>query len=304
MMRGQQHWISALIGVLVLSATTFGAEVDRLPATLLLSRASLRSPAVTCGLWNNSDTIKSYYSQIVAGERYATYLNPQRCVSSPQFPFEIRNVDLSLFTFTGANWPVEVAVEIWSAKGGDSCAGPGALLYTETRSLDKATYGVPYIGSVVLGQSVCVSGPFFVSIRFTGGSISPYPSVMFDSRMPADSCTNWGYGPTTFWDKWNYFWSGSIPGNLVIWVDGETGSSTCAATACCVVSTGNIDCDPSESVDISDLSRLIDYLYISFSPLCCAAEANTDGAPGIDISDLSRLIDNLFVSFQPLSQCQ
>ena len=101
MTHGQHQRISALIGILALSASVFGAEVDRLPSMQRLSRESLRGPAAFCSMWNNSDTIKTYYSHIVAGERYATYLNPQRCASSPQFPFEIRNVDLSLFTFAG-----------------------------------------------------------------------------------------------------------------------------------------------------------------------------------------------------------
>lgn len=74
-------------------------------------------------------------------------------------------------------------------------------------------------------------------------------------------------------------------------------------SACCVGSTGNIDCDPSDGIDISDLSTLIDYLYITFTPLCCPNEGNTDGQPGIDISDLSALIDYLYVSFTLPAQC-
>jgi hypothetical protein len=67
--------------------------------------------------------------------------------------------------------------------------------------------------------------------------------------------------------------------------------------------TGNVDCDGSDGVDISDLSALIDYLYISFTPLCCEEEANTDGQPGIDIADLSALIDYLYISFTPPVVC-
>lgn len=74
--------------------------------------------------------------------------------------------------------------------------------------------------------------------------------------------------------------------------------------ACCPTTTGNIDCDPDQAVDISDLTALIDYLYISFSPLCCDKAANTDGQPGVDISDLTRLIDFLYISFTPLAPCQ
>ncbi|MBI5266442.1 MAG: thrombospondin type 3 repeat-containing protein [candidate division Zixibacteria bacterium] len=73
--------------------------------------------------------------------------------------------------------------------------------------------------------------------------------------------------------------------------------------SCCVGITGNVDCDPAQGTDISDLSALIDNLFITFTPLCCPEEANTDGQPGTDISDLSALIDYLFITFTPLAVC-
>jgi hypothetical protein len=57
-------------------------------------------------------------------------------------------------------------------------------------------------------------------------------------------------------------------------------------------------------MDISDYSRLIDYLYVSFDPLCCFEEANVDGAGNIDISDLSRLEDYLWGSGTLPEPCQ
>jgi hypothetical protein len=77
-----------------------------------------------------------------------------------------------------------------------------------------------------------------------------------------------------------------------------------APQGCCIGTTGNIDCDPGDGVDISDLSALIDNLYISLAPLCCVEEANVDGQPGIDISDLSALIDYLYINFTPPAPCQ
>lgn len=74
---------------------------------------------------------------------------------------------------------------------------------------------------------------------------------------------------------------------------------------CCVGQTGNVDCDPGNGVDISDLSALIDNLYISFTPLCCPKSANVDGdmGGGVDISDLSALIDYLYISFTLPATC-
>lgn len=77
-----------------------------------------------------------------------------------------------------------------------------------------------------------------------------------------------------------------------------------AQSGCCTV-RGNVDCDPGGGVDIADLSRLIDYMLISFDPLCCPDAGNVDGSIDgiIDISDLSRLIDFMLISFEPLEPC-
>jgi hypothetical protein len=82
------------------------------------------------------------------------------------------------------------------------------------------------------------------------------------------------------------------------------GKSCSSLPCCCKGITGNVDCDPADGVDISDLAALIDNLYISFTPLCCDKEANTDGQPGTDIADLSALIDYLYISFTPTAVCQ
>jgi len=74
---------------------------------------------------------------------------------------------------------------------------------------------------------------------------------------------------------------------------------------CCVGPTGNVDMDPANGVDISDLTALVDYLYVSFTPLVCPEEANCDGdlLGGVDISDLTWLVDYLYVSFTPVAHC-
>ena len=53
------------------------------------------------------------------------------------------------------------------------------------------------------------------------------------------------------------------------------------------------------------LTRLIDYLLISYTPPVCIEEAHIDGNPldNVDLSDFTRLIDYLFISFAPLPSC-
>ncbi len=75
--------------------------------------------------------------------------------------------------------------------------------------------------------------------------------------------------------------------------------------SCCMNKTGNIDGDPLDQVDISDLTRMIDFLFINMTPLACIDEANIDGDPNgmIDIGDLTLLIDHLFISGNRLPEC-
>jgi hypothetical protein len=72
----------------------------------------------------------------------------------------------------------------------------------------------------------------------------------------------------------------------------------------CIGSTGNIDCAPDDSVTMSDLTVLIDYLFVSLSPLCCEAEAYLDDMAEVSMGDLTVLVDHLFITFEPLPTCQ
>jgi hypothetical protein len=73
---------------------------------------------------------------------------------------------------------------------------------------------------------------------------------------------------------------------------------------CGIGRAGNTDCDPLDQVDIADLTRLLDYLFVSRAPLCCLGEGNCDGAGSIDIADLTRLIDYLFINGASLAPCR
>ncbi|MBU0983639.1 MAG: hypothetical protein KKA42_07200 [candidate division Zixibacteria bacterium] len=85
---------------------------------------------------------------------------------------------------------------------------------------------------------------------------------------------------------------------------------------CCVGTRGNVQlepaCDPGDqSVDIGDLTALIDHLFISFAPICCEDEADItpaiNGMPpdgSVDVGDLTGMIDHLFINFPPMPPCQ
>jgi hypothetical protein len=77
------------------------------------------------------------------------------------------------------------------------------------------------------------------------------------------------------------------------------------SNSCCVGDAGNVNFDPADNVDISDLTKLVNHLFVTFEPLACPAEGNTNGDAGcaIDISDLTKLVNHLFVTFESLAPC-
>ncbi len=77
------------------------------------------------------------------------------------------------------------------------------------------------------------------------------------------------------------------------------------ATCCRGASRGNVDGSLDYLVTMSDLTVLIDHLFISLTPLACIDEGDVDGGvPGeVTMSDLTLLIDHLFISQNPLPPC-
>ncbi|HUV31536.1 MAG TPA: hypothetical protein VMY05_10660 [Acidobacteriota bacterium] len=75
---------------------------------------------------------------------------------------------------------------------------------------------------------------------------------------------------------------------------------------CCEGLTGNVDQDAEDLTDIGDVTALIDFLFLSKSPLSCPGEANIDGDPEglIDIGDLTALIIYLFLEPMPPAPCR
>ncbi|MEE8578250.1 MAG: choice-of-anchor X domain-containing protein, partial [candidate division Zixibacteria bacterium] len=74
---------------------------------------------------------------------------------------------------------------------------------------------------------------------------------------------------------------------------------------CCLANAGNVNGDGSDAVDISDLTLLVNHLFVTYESLPCPAEANTNGdvSCSIDISDLTKLVNHLFVTFESMPPC-
>jgi hypothetical protein len=69
-----------------------------------------------------------------------------------------------------------------------------------------------------------------------------------------------------------------------------------ACESCCKGTTGNVDGDVNDVVDISDLTAVVDFLFHSGTISSCFEENDVDRSGAIDISDLSMVVDYLFNS--------
>ena len=77
----------------------------------------------------------------------------------------------------------------------------------------------------------------------------------------------------------------------------DTDSDGVGDACCCNGIRGNIDSDPADAIDISDLVYLVDYMFSGGSEPGCPNEADVEASGGApDISDLVHLVDYMFNS--------
>ena len=96
--------------------------------------------------------------------------------------------------------------------------------------------------------------------------------------------------------------SSCLNGNLAGYVDSRFGSAdvyvaTLPVSVCCLGRAGNVDGDPDDEINVSDLTYLVATLFLGGAVSPCPGEGNTDGADGdiVNVSDLTFLIANLFL---------
>ncbi len=69
--------------------------------------------------------------------------------------------------------------------------------------------------------------------------------------------------------------------------------------------TGNCNCSTDGKLSLSDITTLVDHIYISKSSLCCNANGNVDGSANgkLTLSDITILIDHIYISKNPIASC-
>lgn len=210
----------------------------------------------------------------------------------------------------GGNGP-GVAYHVVRACNTDGCSENSTQ---DTTYILPKPYPVSYLSFNTGTESLNVCGYTLYEVYWNS---VPYASSyrLYEGAWQQDTLLY--EGPDTSVFMWR------VPGLDFVYYRVETCSGRCGCSnmigggvpleimdCCCQGTVGNVrtmpDCDAGGSVDIQDLTRLVDYLFISASELCCIEEANADqdSLQEIDIGDLTRLIDYLFISYEPLADCQ
>ncbi|MEE8577117.1 MAG: hypothetical protein V3T31_07660 [candidate division Zixibacteria bacterium] len=153
-------------------------------------------------------------------------------------------------------------------------------------------------------ENLIVAGDFWVAIECLAPSRDSGIYVRCDFGTNNDGgCVDGsalirGSSPTWMY-SWQFF--GSLPHDVSLRIYGYH----CWETGCCVYMTGDLAGPANVSPDISDLTALVNHLFVTLDPLDCAGEANMNGddACSIDISDLTALINNLFITFEDMPLC-
>ncbi len=85
--------------------------------------------------------------------------------------------------------------------------------------------------------------------------------------------------------------------SMIILTSGGTIDTSLILIPLCAYMPGDLDLD--QSVDIADLTLLVDHLFISFTPLPDMEHANLDASSdqSIDVGDLTLLVSHLFIDF-------
>jgi hypothetical protein len=131
-------------------------------------------------------------------------------------------------------------------------------------------------------------------------SVGEYTLALGSIEGPAEITFEVGEGeegPSFIWDCWGL--RSTLP--------------TYPETYCMGEIRGNVDYDPGDNIDISDLVYLVDYMFNQGPEPPCWEEANIDGSgpanppsdgqADIDISDLVYLVDYMFTGGPPPAAC-
>jgi hypothetical protein len=91
-------------------------------------------------------------------------------------------------------------------------------------------------------------------------------------------------------------------GPIVVLIDAAL--IICPASCCIEPMRGNINYDPGDGIDVSDLTYLVNWMFKHGPQPPCFEEMDVDCSGGMDISDLTYLVSFMFKHGPSLCPCQ
>jgi hypothetical protein len=241
MLRKLMLFISASVvfGGLFSSTILAGTPGKITPQRIPLNQVAPSSPApVTddkgfCLIQSDSLTESVYYfPDLTAGDGFVLYVDPAKCGLPDPYPFKITDVHFYIHGWTGYAppvWPVEIQVNVLNLSGGVKCNGPGNLLCSQTFSIpiDSSDDLLQRPMNLTIDSLCITSSPFFLEIKYTGGTTPPYPSLFVtDETDPPDTCNAWVLRHEDgLYHEWYTFWGAPVPGYPIIRTTGYTNST-------------------------------------------------------------------------------
>jgi hypothetical protein len=210
------------------------------------------------------------------------------------------------YDFTGALWNEDGTFRMVLSDGArpaSRVSGREILL----RRLAPSSIGIPFVGSPgSLELTVAEDSGPWDWMDFTDGlSLSMLTAP--DTYGSADVIISWGEGDLQAGETGD--------GSITLQRSSHTSPysvvaipiSVTTATCCGIYysgHTGNTNCSDDGAVNLADITRLIDRVYISKLDLCCEGNGDTNGdGEGPNLADITRLIDHVYISHAATAAC-
>jgi len=145
--------------------------------------------------------------------------------------------------------------------------------------------------------------PAFVFSRPDGTAIGYYDQAVPDSNFWR--CNEWIMGECFDWERVSLppydsieYFTDTIAVLDTVEVVTEDGSITVSSGVC-----GNVNGDPNGDVTLTDLTLLVNLLFVTFEPVPEPTLADVNCDQNLTLTDLTFLVNHLFVTFEPLLCC-
>ncbi len=81
------------------------------------------------------------------------------------------------------------------------------------------------------------------------------------------------------------------------------GTISISGSGCCAGMRGNVDGDPSDAINVADLTYLVDHLFFGGLEPPCFEESDVNGDGSLNVADLTCLVGYLFFGAQCIEPC-